>query len=167
MFKCAELNFCKWPQASTHTRVHCTPTNMGLADFAFPDVCLILLSLEFGVVIIIKITGLLSNTFGSQINTNGILSFNSGLYRRPQRFLLLDIPLIAPFWVRFQSSGNIFYRVTSDVTLLQRAHDQLQELFPSSGNFTPTTLFIATWDRVVWYLQESKVICIQTVCLLP
>ena len=44
--------------------------------------------------------------------------------------------------------GKIFYRQTSNVTLLQRARDQLQELFPSSGNFTPTTLFIATWDRV-------------------
>ena len=68
----------------------------------------------------------------------------------PKSFPLNDlIPLIAPFWydvdVRF---GNIFYRQTSNATLLQRARDQLQELFPSSGNFTPTTLFIATWDRV-------------------
>ena len=69
-------------------------------------------------------------------------------------FPLLDrIPLIVPFWnfVDIRRFGNIFYRETSNVTLLQRARDQLQELFPSSGNFTPTTLFIATWDRVAQF----------------
>ena len=58
--------------------------------------------------------------------------------------------IIAPFWdgVDIRRFGNVFYRQTNDTTLLQRARDQLQELFPFSGNFTPTTLFIATWDRV-------------------
>ena len=50
--------------------------------------------------------------------------------------------------------GNIYYRQTSNATLLRRARDQLQELFPSSGNFTPTTLFIATWDRVAGSTDE-------------
>jgi len=53
--------------------------------------------------------------------------------------------------------GSIFYRQTSNATLLQRARDQLQELFPSSGNFTPTTLFIATWDRVAQFGRETRV----------
>ena len=54
--------------------------------------------------------------------------------------------------------GKIFYRQTSNITLLQRARDQLQELFPSSGNFTPTILFIATWDRVEeLFGRESEV----------
>ena len=100
----------------------------------------------------IKVIGLLSNCFYSQIYTNGILSFNyyHDWYRISQRLSLSNVPLIAPFWVGFFiiSSGNIFYRQTNDTTLLQRARDQLQELFPSSGNFTPTILFIATWDRV-------------------
>ena len=58
--------------------------------------------------------------------------------------------MIAPFWdyVDITRFGNIYYRQTSNATLLRRARDQLQELFPSSGNFTPSTLFIATWDRV-------------------
>ena len=99
------------------------------------------------VVVMVKVTGLLSNGFCSQIYTNGYLSFNYW-YWIPQRLSLSDVPLIAPFWVRFLSTGNIFYRQTNDTILLQRARDQLQELFPSSGKFTPTTLFIATWDRV-------------------
>ena len=93
--------------------------------------------------------------FGSQINTNGVLSFQSPFIQSgymPQGFALSDVnnTLIVPFWdnLGLRRFGNVFYRTTSNAALLQRAHDQLQELFPSSANFTPTTLFIATWDRV-------------------
>ena len=107
----------------------------------------------------IKIVGLLSKCFRSQIFTYGILSFNSPIdeYWMPQTLSLSDVPLIAPFWVGFISSGNIFYRQTNDATLLQRARDLVHEMFPSSGNFTPTTLFIATWDRVAGYGGRSQV----------
>ena len=98
-----------------------------------------------------------------QVNTNGILSFQSEyLSSNPQMFplsLLNPIRVIAPFWddVDIRRFGNIFYRVTSNTTLLQRVRDQLQELFPFSGNFTPTTLFIATWDRVAQFGVGSQV----------
>ena len=80
-----------------------------------------------------------------------------------------NIPLIAPFWsdVDITRFGNIFYRETSNATFLQRARDQLQELFPSSGDFTPTTLFIATWDRVAQLGGGPQVhICIHDKFLL-
>ena len=49
----------------------------------------------------------------------------------------------------------------------QRARDQLQGLFPSSGNFTPTTLFIATWDRVAQFGGGPQVSTRYTIiCLL-
>ena len=87
-------------------------------------------------IIIIKVANFF---FQLQVRSGGFVTFAHQLY-----------PLIAPFWSygdigRFR---NIFYRVTSNATLLQRAHYQLQELFPSSGNFTPAILFIATWDRL-------------------
>ena len=74
-------------------------------------------------------------------------------------FPFIGSPLIAPFWddVDITQFGNIFYRQTSDSALLQRAHDQLHELFSFSGNFTPSTLFIATWDRVAGYAVGSQV----------
>ena len=100
------------------------------------------------------------NDSGSQVNTNGILSFQSPyLAFLPQLFLSTGLPMIAPFWddIDITRFGNIFYRQTNDTTLLQRARDQLQELFPSSGNFTPTTLFIATWDRVAEWRGGSEV----------
>ena len=67
--------------------------------------------------------------------------------------------LIAPFWddVDIRSFGNIYYRQTSNATLLRRARDQLQESLPSSGNFIPSILFIATWDTVPGFSAGSRV----------
>ena len=99
--------------------------------------------------------------FDSQVNTNGHLSFRSGFFSfTPQRFpTSFSPPLIAPFWddVDIQQFGNISYRQTFNATLLQRAHNEVQELFPSSGNFTPTVLVIATWYRVAGFLQGLQV----------
>ena len=113
------------------------------------------------------------NDFGSQINTNGVLLFQSPFVQSgyvPRGFSLSDInnTLIAPFWdnLGLRRFGNVFYRTTSNAALLQRAHDQLQELFPSSDNFTPTTLFIATWDRVAEYEGGTQVSAYKMVCLL-
>ena len=100
---------------------------------------------------------------GSQVNTNGIISFQSAFTLATIRMfpLSVNISLIAPFWgdVDITRFGNIFYRETSNTTLLQRAQDQLQGLFLSSGNrmFTPTTLFIATWDRVAEFVPFFSV----------
>ena len=92
-----------------------------------------------------------------QVNTNGILSF-----RQPfsssfiRQFPLFTVPLIAPYWENFdlRRGGNIFYRQTSNTTLLQRVRNQLQKSFPSAGDFSPTRLFIATWERVPGFLQS-------------
>ena len=101
---------------------------------------------------------------GPQVNTNGILSFQFPLTEfTPHVF---NVPLIAPFWdnVDIERFGNISYRETTDNTLLQKAHAQLQEFFPSSGSFAPTTLFIATWDQVAAFEGGSQVsVC---TCLL-
>ena len=96
----------------------------------------------------------------SQVNTNGHLTFRSGfLSFIPQPFPFFGLPLIAPFWddVDITQFGTIFYRQTSNTTLRQRARDELQNLFPSAGNFTPTILLIATWDRVAGFIQGSQV----------
>ena len=110
-------------------------------------------------IIIITVTASF-NVLGSQVNTNGIISFQLRFTEYiPRRFPLNNhIPLIAPFWddVDITRSGNIFFRQTSNAIPLQRARDQLQELFPSSGIFIPTTMFIATWDRVAPYFGRSE-----------
>ena len=104
------------------------------------------------------------NDPGPQVNTNGILSFRTPFTDfDPQGFPLIDnSSLIAPFWddVDIRTSeggfGNIYYRLTFNTSLLERARDQLRELFPSTGSFTPTQLFIATWDRVAEFGQNGS-----------
>ena len=100
-----------------------------------------------------------------KVNTNGHLTFRSGfLAWTPQRFPFFGSPLIAPFWddVDIRQFGTIFYRQTSSPTLLQRARNEIQELFPSSGNFSPTRLVIATWDRVAGFGLGSQVCAYMT-----
>lgn len=96
-----------------------------------------------------------------QVNTNGILSFRfSFLSFFPRRFPFFSSPLIAPYWDGFdlRRGGNIFYRQTSNTTLLERVRDQLQE-FPSANNFSPAILFIATWDQVRGFAQPFSLVC--------
>ena len=97
-----------------------------------------------------------------QVNTNGILSFRFP-FTSPfiRRFPFLSNPLIAPYWENFDLSrgGNVFYRQTSNTTLLQRVQELLQESIPSASSFLPTTLFIATWDRVPGRFQGFGLVC--------
>ena len=104
----------------------------------------------------------------SLTGSNRMVTFDRSFTGSPRMFPVPDLSLIAPFWdvVDIGRFGNVFCRETSNATLLQRARDQLQELFPSSGNFTPTTLFIATWDRVAQFGGGAQVqICIHDVTI--
>ena len=97
--------------------------------------------------------------FIKQINDNGVISFNS-LYnvRTP-----LSLPLngtqqiIAPYWadVDTRGTGQIFYRQTTDPSLLARASREIQAAFPSSRNASIKNLLIATWDEVGYYFESN------------
>jgi len=49
----------------------------------------------------------------------------------------------------------VFYRQTTDPSLLARATSEIRSAFPSSHNVTITDLLIATWDNVGYYYQKS------------
>ena len=63
--------------------------------------------------------------------------------------------IIAPFWadVDTRGIGDIFYRQTNDTTHLIRATSLIQLAFPAVKNITD--LFIATWDNVGYYRQNT------------
>ncbi len=85
-----------------------------------------------------------------QVNTNGVLSFRNGYTGySPVRFPLSTTLLIAPYWddVYTPSFGTIFYRQSADPSVLQTAQDIIRG-FNVGQSFTPTALFIATWDHV-------------------
>ena len=68
--------------------------------------------------------------------------------------------IIAPYWddVDTRGTGQIFYRQTTDLHLLDRVQRDIQAAYPLSRNVTLTNLFIATWDAVGYYdMQTDKV----------
>ena len=80
----------------------------------------------------------------------------------PQPFpVFLEIPLIAPFWddhVITSDSGNaggtLYYRFTSDQDLLNEVGANISAAFLVS--FSPTVLFVATWDRVLSFANAGN-----------
>ena len=73
---------------------------------------------------------------------------------------LPSIPLIAPFWVdiNIEGGGQIFYRQTDVLMSLQHAVDLIEVARVSldvKRNFSPTSVFIATWDRVAGFSADS------------
>ncbi|XP_065916878.1 uncharacterized protein [Dysidea avara] len=94
------------------------------------------------------------------INDNGVISFGSGYSIRTPRSLPLIGPnkIIAPYWadVDTRGIGNIYYRQTTDPSLLARATSEIRAVFPMSQNVTITNLLIATWVRVGYYSQNTQ-----------
>ena len=105
------------------------------------------------------------------MNTNGVISFTTPVCKFiPQAFPLEgSLQLIAPYWadvdIRSSRSGNVWYRETSDPELIARARSDIMRdplLFREVdfSTFLPTSIFIATWDRVGYYNQSSDKVSI-------
>lgn len=60
---------------------------------------------------------------------------------------------MAPFWADVDTTvaGQIFYRETSDVDLLQRATDDITNTYVDHRKFKATWLLTATWYEVAFY----------------
>jgi len=96
----------------------------------------------------------------AQINENGVISFD----RRFNIDTSLSFPLggindkiIAPYWadVDTSGSGKIYYRQTTDPSLLSRATSEIRTAFPMSQNVTIKHLLIATWYKVGYFSGNS------------
>lgn len=89
-----------------------------------------------------------------QVNANGVISFrNSFDDFIPNPFPLTSVDiLIAPFWddhdVRIE--GRILYRFSEEASLLEEVGASVNASFGLS--FTPTLLFIATWEGVAQFV---------------
>ena len=88
------------------------------------------------------------------MNNNGDLSFDASYNGyTPQPFPIQGKALIAPFFADVDTSGTgkVWYRSTNDSALLAKAVNDIQ----SGQNFTPSWLFIATWDHVGYYNRRT------------
>ena len=86
-----------------------------------------------------------------QVTTDGGTSFGENIPYTTQVFPLGgDNYLAAAFWADIDTSiaGNVWFRQSTAPELLTRASNDVQQGFPLLPRFTPTHLFIATWDGV-------------------
>lgn len=104
-------------------------------------------------------TIILVHKLSLQVNNNGDLSFTTRVSTfTPQAFPLSgNLQLIAPYWadVDTRGTGSVWYRETTDPQLLTRARNEIQSAFIDQARFSPTSLFIATWDHVGYYNRRT------------
>ena len=89
------------------------------------------------------------------MNTNGLVSLDSWFTSSYVRSFPLSstVKVIAPYWadVDTRGTGQIFYRQSTDPSLLARASSEIKAAYPLLQNVTITHLFIATWDAVGYF----------------
>ena len=95
----------------------------------------------------------------TQINENGVISFGSPFNVHTPSSLPLNgtDEIIAPYWadVDTRRTGNIYYRQTTDPSLLFKANREIRAAFPMCGDVTIQNLLIATWHRVGYHFTKS------------
>ena len=67
--------------------------------------------------------------------------------------------LIAPYWtdidIDTRNGGDIWYRESTNNTLLQRVSQEIRRAFPEKNKFHASWLFIATWDNVSFHGADA------------
>ena len=106
-----------------------------------------------------------------QVSDNGVISFNSTFNLSTPLSLPLSgtDKIIAPYWadVDTRGTGNIYYRQTTDPSLLARATSEIRAAFSTSQNFMAKHLLIITWNAVGYYYRNTdKVLATVPVCLV-
>ncbi|PIO32806.1 hypothetical protein AB205_0165870 [Aquarana catesbeiana] len=88
------------------------------------------------------------------VNNNGLLSFDSPISQFTPHALPLAFgnPFLAIFWADVDNrlAGDIYYRESTDPSLLYRATSDIRTYF-HSVNFTAQWVFVATWHQVAYY----------------
>ena len=97
-----------------------------------------------------------------QVSVNGAIFFGQNTdtdYVPNQNGFPLDggRRFVAPFWadVDTRASGNVWYRVSTSQSLLDRASMQIRAAFPLEPQFTPTELVVVTWEDVGYFDSKS------------
>ena len=69
-----------------------------------------------------------------------------------------DTKYIAPYWADadISRSGEVFYRQTTDPTLLQRATDEIRAAFAIQRGVIMKTLLITTWYKTGYFTYDSR-----------
>ena len=89
------------------------------------------------------------------MNTNGVVSLDRPSTSASAGSFPLSgtVKVIAPYWsdVDTRGTGQIFYRQSTDPSLLARASHEIGAAYSLSRNVAITHLFIVTWDAVGYF----------------
>ena len=92
------------------------------------------------------------------MNTNGVVSLDSKFYSSSVHSFPLSgtVKIIAPYWadVDTTGTGKIFYRQSTDPSLLASASNEIKAAYSLLQNVVITHLFIVTWDAVGYYSRR-------------
>ena len=94
------------------------------------------------------------------MNVDGIISLGD-VYQSSGSPIFLPLggneKIIAPFWadVDTRGTGQVFYRQTTDPSLLARATNEIRAAFSNSQNVLVNSILIVTWDRVGYSPQQT------------
>ena len=96
------------------------------------------------------------------MNTNGVLSFGQPHTSTSSGGSNFDSvsspPIIAPFWddINVNVSGTIYYSQDSSPTIAELFRQEVLSQYAIS--FSPSLVFVATWDRVAQFGGSSSIV---------
>jgi len=102
-----------------------------------------------------------------QVSDNGVVSLGGPFYSyTPEELPLNGSMIIAPFWADadVRGTGRVFYRQTTDPSLLDRATSEIRAAFPMDEYFSLTNLLIISWDAIGYYDRGTDKVMIIPLC---
>lgn len=100
-----------------------------------------------------------------QIRDDGIIYFSSSYISRtrlPQPLPINGIGFIAPYWADVDTvsgAGQIFYRESTDPSVLARASREIRTALSLAQNIKINNVLIATWDSVGYFVNGYDKVC--------
>lgn len=87
-----------------------------------------------------------------QVNNNGDVTFDAPLRQFNSQAFPISVShkIIAPFWtdIDTRKGGYLWYRTTTDYTILRRGTNEIHSLFPGILHVSPTWMMVITWEDV-------------------
>lgn len=92
-----------------------------------------------------------------QVNSNGLISFQTDIPQFINTEFPLDYPIIAPFYsnVDTTGAGRISYYQTENPELLVRATENVHEAYLNFEDFQAIYLLIVTWEGKVYPIDGN------------
>lgn len=96
----------------------------------------------------------------TQVNTNGLISVDHRETLFAPRHFPTNNVIIAPFWADAdtRSAGTVSYGSNRDRSVLARAAEQIRVVFPEHSSFSPSYLFIVTWNGIGYYNRKGDLV---------